>query len=256
MANKMIWTEDHEIYFLREVLTEKPFDYPRGSKEAISAWTRIEVTLRNCNELNFFVNIKSLRDHLNYQIKKRNRTLRDEERASGIEVETSEMDVLLDEISNGIEIANEIRTEKLDMNKKKEEAEKLKAEEIRNQAMESMGETRRRRSSEDSETSGPSFASPPPPKRRGTETLAYLREVSEAKRKQENEEKELRREELAFQTRQHEESTRQTQLLLQQMQQQQALQNAALQQQLTNQQQQFQMQTELFKSLIDKINHI
>ena len=72
----MVWTDEHDIVFLREVLTERPYRYNKGSKESVNSWLKIEATLTNNRELRFFVSSKSLRDHLNYILRKQNKTLR------------------------------------------------------------------------------------------------------------------------------------------------------------------------------------
>ena len=70
-----------------------------------------------------------MRDHFKHLITKRKRVISQEKRASGIDVELSEIGILLDEIIDDSEAAQE----------------KLEAEEMRKTSMESMGETRKRR---------------------------------------------------------------------------------------------------------------
>ena len=79
--------------------------------------------------------------------------LREEEKASGIKVETSELDNLLEEIiEREKNVKAKIESQDMDKNKKAEkekEKEKATAEEVRKQAMERMGDTKKRENSND-----------------------------------------------------------------------------------------------------------
>ena len=75
--------------------------------------------------------------------------LREEEKASGIKVETSELDNLLEEIiEREKNVKAKIESQDMDKNKKAEK-EKATAEEVRKQAMERMGDTKKRENSND-----------------------------------------------------------------------------------------------------------
>ena len=189
-----------------------------------------------------------MKDHYNLLLSKHAKKNRDEEKATGIDVEIKEVDQLLDDIQEEIEIAKETLFKKSETEKTKDHADKIKGEEMRAVAMESMGETRNRKLSDDS----PGGST----RRNLSDTLVYLRESAREKVEANKMEWELRREELEFRKQEHEERSGQTQTLMQQIQQQQIVHNNFIQQQIQQQKQQFQMQTELFKSLINKLNNL
>ena len=76
-------------------------------------------------------------------ITKHAQKLREEEKASGIEVETSELDILLEDIIEREKNAKaKIESQDVDKNKKAEK-EKATAEEVTQQAMERMADAKR-----------------------------------------------------------------------------------------------------------------
>ena len=70
--------------------------------------------------------------------------MRQEERASGISPETSELDTLLEEISERTELAAEENQGEKEQARKKVEKEKEQAQDVRRQAMERLAETKKR----------------------------------------------------------------------------------------------------------------
>ena len=91
----------------------------------------------------FIMSVKGTHDHFNLMLSKRQAKLRVEETATGGgDVETSELDVLMDEIKNDSDICQTQLAE----NKGNDENEKAKGEEIRFAAMESLTETKKRKS--------------------------------------------------------------------------------------------------------------
>ena len=47
MIKAMKWTDHHDLEFIKEILTERPFDHPKGSRQIGLVWERI------VNSLNF-----------------------------------------------------------------------------------------------------------------------------------------------------------------------------------------------------------
>ena len=132
--------------------------------------------LNSISEVEFNVNKRSIRDRLNLLIDNFKKQNRKNEKASGIHVEETELDKLLEEIIERQHEANS-SYEKLSNEKKKSvETEKANAEEQRRKAMESLGETNQRTSRVVDEDED----SPPKKSRKtGSETMAYLREKCE-----------------------------------------------------------------------------
>ena len=90
----------------------------------------------------FRVTTQVVRDRYSLLITKHAQKLREEEKASGIEVETSELDILLEDIIERDKNAKaKIESQDLDKNKKGEK-EKGIAEEVRKQAMERMADSK------------------------------------------------------------------------------------------------------------------
>ena len=70
--------------------------------------------------------------------------IREEERASGIDCEETQLDAALEEITEKERAADLERNDKAGVVKKKNESEKASAEEVRKQAMERLGKTQKR----------------------------------------------------------------------------------------------------------------
>ena len=166
----MVWTERHDVLLCREALLVEPYAHKQGSRERGNAWDMISSELNSITEIQFNVTKRSVRDRYNLLIENFKKTERENEKASGINIEETELDNLLREL---VEKAKEAALGYADRNKSVE-TEKQCAEEIRLQAMESLGETKKRKEhSPDDET-------PKKFRRTNTDTLSYLRERSES----------------------------------------------------------------------------
>ena len=69
----MFWTEQHDVLFLREVLSENHIIIRKGLRIAFTAWAAVEKTLTGCKDPVYFVNSKSLKDHFNHILSKRSK---------------------------------------------------------------------------------------------------------------------------------------------------------------------------------------
>ena len=59
----MKWTPKHDLELVKEMLAERPFDYPKGSREIGSVWKKIMSNLNSKTEINFTFNtIRAVRD--------------------------------------------------------------------------------------------------------------------------------------------------------------------------------------------------
>ena len=90
----MCWSEENDVLFLRELLVSSPFKFKAGSHKRDKVWDAVADVLNGIEKPNFKVDHQALWDHL----KEYRRKKAYEEKASGIDVDTTETDVLLEEI--------------------------------------------------------------------------------------------------------------------------------------------------------------
>lgn len=168
----MKWTEEHDILLCREVLVVQPHQYRPKSTERGNAWTSIANELNAIQEIRFSVTQKAVRDRLKLLVERFKRKLREEVSASGISPDESELDEALNTIIELMDEAEQQFDKDSHEKQKKMEKDRKQAEEIRFQAMETFGESKKR-VSEGSE--------PKQRKKRATggETLQYLQQKSE-----------------------------------------------------------------------------
>lgn len=192
--SEMEWKEEHDVLLCREILVSQPFKFKERTVERGKIWDEIANRLNNCQTLNFRVNKRSVRERFKLIKEKFKRKIQEEEKASGIDVEpASELDQALEDICA---LEESLPAEAMDSKQAKAaEANKLKAEEIRQKAMESFGQTKAREGQEE----------PAKKKRRGgNDSIQFLREKSEKElevRKQELKLKEKEQERLFEQQR-------------------------------------------------------
>lgn len=217
-SNKMCWTEEHDILFLRELLVPNPFKNKPDSRERGSSWDLIAGILNSIEQPIFKVDQRSLRDHLNKLLKDYARKKLMEEKSSSIAPDVTELDTLLEEVTT-LKNDSEFQAKQVVDTQKKTVEEDLKsAQDIRQKSMERWSETRKR---------SPETSPDETPKRKrksGSETVTYLREKSEAELEVRKSEIELRREELQLQReRERSNNTRNEQFMLQSQQQNQTI---------------------------------
>ena len=210
---RQTWSDESDVVLCREILVLRPYQYQKGSKESGNAWNLItDIMNEKVEELS--VTTKSVRDHFNLLLTKRKNKKRENERASGINIEEKEIDTLLDEILEDIENCQEVLSTQSDAKRQAEAADKEKAEEMRMRAMETYGESRKRKNEDDDTT-------PQRGKRRsGSETIQLLADRYEANRQQHAEEMKLRREELELKKQEAENAREQFNFVMQNLQMQ------------------------------------
>ncbi|CAB3991823.1 Hypothetical predicted protein [Paramuricea clavata] len=103
----MRWTEEHDIVLCREVLVAQPYQYRPQSAERGSAWTSIANELNAVQEIRFCVTQKAVRDRMKLLVERHKKKTREEESASGISPEESEIDEALDTIIELIDDAEQ-----------------------------------------------------------------------------------------------------------------------------------------------------
>ena len=120
----------------REMLTAEPYKCKNRSRESGQAWDLIAANLNSVHAPRFRVSQKSVRDRARILLKNFKLKIREEEKASGIEVEElSELDLALEEIIEKEKAANA----QLDLEesvRKNELQDKANAEEMHLQTME------------------------------------------------------------------------------------------------------------------------
>ena len=102
--------EEHNIILLREGLAQGPYSYQTGSRERRQALQLIE---------QYATNSRSMSDHLNSLLSKFKSKTNKELKASGTEVETAELNALLEEVLPAI-TEYDIKLSKFDDKKKLE----------------------------------------------------------------------------------------------------------------------------------------
>ena len=133
----------------------------------------------------FKVSKRSVRDRLTLLQAKYKEKIREEERASGIDCEETQLDTAVEEILDKEKAADMERNEQAGTLTKQHQSEKASAEEVRRQAMERLGKTQKRNA--DMEEGKPSKRG----KRRSSDTVEYLKEKFELESK-------LRKDEMEF----------------------------------------------------------
>ena len=181
----MSWTPDRDVIFCREILVSNLFNTKKSSTERGKVWESLADKLCDIRQPSFRVDQRSVRDHYKKLISKYKRKVREELNASGTSQEQSELDVMLEEIVEREEIS-EAEKENDNENRKKMEADRLAADDVRRKAMETLSETQKRIAEEGQENL----------KKSGDGTVAYLREKAEMEMNLREEEMDLRKAEI------------------------------------------------------------
>lgn len=206
----MTWTQEHNEMLIEEIYHYEPYKYKHGSKYRGNAWEMISESLNSIEKPKFSVNQKSVRDHYNLLDKEHRKRIKEEEKASGISPEHTELEEHMQDLIERFD-AKDSEDQLADEEKKeKSEAETAKAEEMRRMSMETMAQSRKRKGDEQKETKK---------KRRVAEsdTVSFLREKAVI-------DAELKKEELKI----REEEAKNQRLMQEQMIQQMQSQNAAI----------------------------
>lgn len=256
----MEWTREHDLILCREILATNPFSAKKATTERGRLWGQVANVLNSISQPKFDVNKRSVRDHLTILQKRYKRKMKEEENASGISPEPTELDLAVEEIITLEEISENDSRESMDERQKQEDADKVMAEEIRKQALETLSATHKR-NTEDTEGKVDDSGTKLKRKRRsGNETIEYLRDKAGKDFELKKEELHLKKEQQDIENKRHDDSLAQqerfTELMVQQQQQMQLIQQQQ-QQQANNFQaillQQQQQQAQTFVALIEKL---
>lgn len=174
------------------MLTVEPYKFKSRSRENGQAWELIASNLNVVHAPRFRMLQQSVRERTRILLKNYKLIIREEEKASGVEVpELSELDVALEEIAEK-EQAAQVELDLEESAKKSELQDKANAEEMRLQVMEKLKESKKCR-----EASGLTATDQKQKKARrsGSETLEFMREKLEKDMKMKQEERAERRSE-------------------------------------------------------------
>ena len=208
----MFWTEEHDIMLCREILTVNPFTgTKKGTVQRGAKWNEIVDNLMNIENPKFKVDQRAARDRYTLLSQKLRRKLREEEQASGIDADMTEVEDALEDIID-IEDNSVKQVEyEADVKMKEMDKEKQTAEDVRKRAMEKLGETQKRKGDVENERRSKKKRS------NGSDTLAFLREKNMMESEMRKEKMEMKRRNMELQEKKHDDLMN---LVIQQQQQQ------------------------------------
>ncbi|CAH3167816.1 unnamed protein product [Porites lobata] len=244
LKSVMQWKPEHDAIFLREVLASDLYSTRKGSSEKEKIWSQLAEKLNEVSSWifrtgKFIVTQKSLRDRLKLLTQKHKQKMRSEERASGIDPEMTEIDVMLEEICEKEEVAEEEDETK----KKKAKAEKESAEKMRLKAMEKLSESQKRKDRNEE-------ARPKKSRKSIGDAVSYLQEKSKQEIALRKEEIELKKQEEGRIAHLSEQQLKMQQEMLQMIQQQHQNQQRQQQEQQRQQERLQQQQLQTMRSIL------
>ena len=94
----MEWTGDHDLTLYGQVLLQEPFKHPKNSKERGDLWGQRALNHNSLSSPILKVSKRSVKDRLTLLQTKYKEKIREEERASGIDYEETQLDAAVEEI--------------------------------------------------------------------------------------------------------------------------------------------------------------
>ena len=131
----MEWTEEHDNCLCQDILVLEPFKYKKGSIPRGQICEKIANNLNGLKLPRFKVSKRAIRERYTLLSKKFKAKIKDEEKASGIECDLTEVEKALEEIAE-----KKVAAEDTVENDKKK-VDIAKAVEMRNRALENLGKT-------------------------------------------------------------------------------------------------------------------
>ena len=190
-SRAMEWTEEHDAIFLREILASYLFSFKKGSMSRGKRLECIAETLNQLKTVSCYLKDKRavyVRDRWVLLQKTYKAKMDKEKTASGISVDMSEIDVLLEELVGKEEGLNKVG----DAQSRKQKEDKRKAEDVRQKALERYRETIKRKSTEN----GDECEEKPKRQRRSARTeplVEFMQEKTRSERELRQQELDLRR---------------------------------------------------------------
>ena len=139
----MIWTDKHDVLLCREILAKNPcICFWKRSPQSGQLWLQVAENLAQIREPNFKGDWdrRAVRDRYNLSWK-----LKYEEKASGIETNISEVELLLEQLIEYEDAAEGLQKANIEENKNKAMEDRENAKHMRLKAMEELAETKRRK---------------------------------------------------------------------------------------------------------------
>ena len=140
----MEWSDEHDVLLCREILTSEPFKGKRGTLQRGQLWQSMADHLNSIPQPKFKVSKRAVRERFTLLVEKFKKKMKAEEKASGIDTEINQLDVLLEEV---VEKEEEFDKDQSG-HKTKEDQSKAEANDMRLKVMESLKESKIRRSEE------------------------------------------------------------------------------------------------------------
>ena len=210
-VRQMVWLETHDVLLCREIPNIRPWKHRAGSPERKLCWDEISTILNSIDEPYFKLTPKSVRNRYSLIAKKFKSKQNEENKASGISPEITELNEALQDITERFNEADLDRDKESAEKKSKQAEDLIKAQEIRNQSLETFGDTRKRK-----EDTGEVNRK----RSRKTDTFLYLEEKSKRDHELQAEAIKLKEKKLELQAQQlqmqHEAQFAQTLLIQQQ----------------------------------------
>ena len=197
----MEWTEQHDNILCQEILVLEPFKAKKGSIARGQIWDKIANNLNSLQRPQFRVTKRSVRERYTLLSDKFRAKMRDEEKASGIDTDLSDVEKALEGI-----VEKEAVVEETAQNDKKK-VDSAKAAEMRYRALENLGGTQKRQRKDEVENETAARAKR---RRSGSDTVAYLREKNDLMQKWKMEEMQLRKQRPEAESKKEEQSKKQT----------------------------------------------
>ena len=88
----MNWTEEHDVVFCREIIFVNPFSAKKKSVQRSALWQRVADTLNSIKDPAFFVDKRSVQDHIGVLVQRFKRKEAKELKESGISPTKTELD--------------------------------------------------------------------------------------------------------------------------------------------------------------------
>ena len=194
----LIWTEQHDTLFLREILHIQHWIHRHGSQERGQAWDEIAAILNSLVEGLFLkVTPRSVRDRYSLLVNKYKSKWRAEDKSSGTAPSYTEIDEALYDLIERLDEADAARQKATAEKKSKVEEKLAQAQNMQNASLETFGETRKSKENDTGEGSQERSRKPT-----SKDFISYFSEKHEREISLRQEELKLKKQELDLQAQQ------------------------------------------------------
>ena len=169
---RMEWSLGNDVVLCTEIRVCEPYKFKKCSNDEGKIWTKLASVVNSNEEVKFHVSHTGVCERYQGLKAKYLEKIKDEEKASGISPEVTELDKLLKEIAEKESLAEPSR--KRDSTMKKNEEECKVADDLWKTTMESMAETKKRSMESEGEDTNVKQK-----RRSGSDAIEYLRERAE-----------------------------------------------------------------------------